>query len=215
MEGDHTFWYLTRAAGFVAFLLLFASVSLGLLMTGGLPGRLQRFQAYDLHRFVALLALSATIFHVFIVLPDRFIAFSVLELLVPFASPYEPGYMALGVFSLYLLVIVIGSFYLRAFVSYRIWRYVHFSTFAVFAMALVHGVGSGSDSSTSWALLVYGCSGGTVLVLTARRVLKGRTRGLVPRIAAANPSHMAAHAPGQGLPAPLPPTLLPSDPDAS
>ena len=181
MEVDHTFWYLTRAAGFVAYLLLFSAISLGLLLTGGLPGRLQRFQTYDLHRFLALLALAVTLFHVLIVLPDRFIGFTVAELLLPFASPYEPLYMYLGVFSLYLLVIVIGSFYLRSLVSYRIWRYIHFSTSAAFALALVHGLGAGSDASTGWALAVYGVTGSAVLVLTARRIFGGRTRGLSPR----------------------------------
>ena len=182
MEADHTFWYLTRAAGFAAYLLLFSAVSLGLLLTGGLPGRLQRFQTYDLHRFVALLAMAVTLFHVLIVLPDGFIGFSLAELLLPFASPYEPAYMAFGVFSLYLLVIVIGSFYLRSLASYRFWRYVHFSTPAAFILALAHGLGAGSDTSTGWALAVYATTGAATFVLTARRIFIGRTRGLKPRL---------------------------------
>ena len=178
METDHTFWYMTRAAGFVAYLLLFSSVSLGLFLTGGLPGRLQRFQTYDLHRFVALLALGVTLFHVLIVLPDQFIAFSPADLLLPFGSPYRPLYMAPGVFSLYMLVVVIGSFYLRKLVSYRVWRYVHFSTFAAFGLALLHGIGAGSDSGTAWASLLYGLTGVFVMGLFVRRAMFGKVRGL-------------------------------------
>ena len=52
-EIDHTYWYLNRASGFVAYLLLFVSVTLGLTMTGGVIERvLRRYRVYDLHRFV-------------------------------------------------------------------------------------------------------------------------------------------------------------------
>ena len=45
MDAPHTYWYLTRATGFVAYLLLFASVALGLVMTTDLfPRRLERFR---------------------------------------------------------------------------------------------------------------------------------------------------------------------------
>src|SRR5687767_1276083 len=51
---DHTYWYLTRASGFVAYLLLFACVSLGLSMTGSTLDRwLARYRVYDLHRFLS------------------------------------------------------------------------------------------------------------------------------------------------------------------
>src|SRR6266480_1885643 len=129
-EIDHTYWYLTRASGLVAYGLLFASASFGLVMTGDLTPRwLQRFRVYDLHRFLALVTLGVTVFHIVIVLPDKFIGFSVPELLVPFASSYEPLYMALGVFAFYVSVIVTGAFYLRPRVSYRTWRLVHYATF--------------------------------------------------------------------------------------
>jgi predicted ferric reductase len=191
VETDHTFWYLTRAAGLTAHLLLFSSVSLGLLLTGGLPRRLRRFQTYDLHRFVALLSLGVTIFHTFIVLPDQYMSFSVVEILVPFASPYETSYMAIGVVASYLLVAVVGSFYLRRLVSYRAWRLVHFSTFGVYGLALAHGIGAGTDSSTAWVVLLYVCTGVAVLLLALRRALFGTTRGLssaIPRM---------EHRPGQ------------------
>lgn len=174
---DHTYWFLTRAAGFVAYLLLFSAVVLGLSMTGGVLERfLRRFRLYDLHRFVSLLALGATIFHVFIVLPDAFIGFTVWQLLAPFASPYEPLFTALGIFSLYMTALAIGAFYVRGLISYRAWRLLHYTTFAAFALAAAHGIGAGTDTEAAWAQYTYAATGLVAFNMLVYRILKGSAR---------------------------------------
>ena len=65
-------------------------------------------------------------------------------------------------------------------IPYAWWRRLHYSTFAVFVMALAHGLGSGTDTGTPWALALYGATGALVFLLTARRALVGRSRGLIP-----------------------------------
>ena len=180
--GDQAFWYLTRATGLVSFVLLTGSVALGLLMTGKAASRLRRNATYDLHRFVALLTLILTVVHTFIVLPDAFIGFSVWELLVPFASPYRATYMALGTLSLYLMGVVIATFYMRPFVPYSAWRAIHYATFAVFVMALVHGIGAGSDGGTVWAQALYWASGGGILALLGLRVAKSLAAANLRRV---------------------------------
>ncbi len=187
---DHTFWYLTRASGLVAYLLLFSSVSLGLTLTGGSPG-LRRYDIYDLHRFIAFVTLAVTGFHLLIVLPDAYINFTILELLVPFASPYRPVYMGLGILGFYLMVIVLASFYLMPRLPYTWWRRLHYGTLLMFVLALAHGLGAGTDTGTSWALALYVATGSAVLILTGRRVLIGRSRGLVPTRLAGSVSHTA------------------------
>jgi predicted ferric reductase len=186
MEGEHAFWYLTRASGLVAFVLLTASVSLGLLMTGKVSGLMRRNVAYDIHRFVALLTLCLTVAHTFIVLPDAYVGFTVWELLTPFASPYEPTFMALGTLALYVMGVVIATFYLRPLVPYAAWRAIHYATFAVFVMALAHGIGAGSDSGMIWAQALYLVGGSIVLVLLLARVwrLATRARRSTPEIPA-------------------------------
>ena len=190
---DHTFWYLTRTAGIVAYMLLFFSVTLGLMMTTGLFDRIvARFRVYDVHRFLSLLTLGVTLFHVFIVLPDEYIGFSVPELLIPFASPYEPLFMALGVVSLYVMIIAIGAFYLRPLVSYPVWRLLHYTTFGVFVLALVHGLGAGTDSDAGWMLWLYTLTGLIVFNLTVYRILRGSARGIEMRPSAPSTLHPAA-----------------------
>lgn len=179
MDATHTYWYLTRATGFVAYLLLFASVALGLLMTTDLfPRRLERFRVFDLHRFIAILSLALSVFHALIVLPDAFIGFTLPELLVPFASPYRATWMALGTLSLYLSVIVIGSFYLRPLVPYAAWRALHYLTFVVFAMAVAHGAGAGTDTQSMWARDMYAVTGFVVFDLLVIRLVRGTSRGV-------------------------------------
>jgi predicted ferric reductase len=181
----HAFWYLTRATGLVSFVLLTGSVSLGLLMTAKVSSRLRRNAAYDIHRFVALLTLVATVVHVFIVLPDEFIGFSVWQLLVPFASPYEPTFMALGTLALYTMGVIVATFYMRPLVPYAAWRAIHYATFGVFVMALAHGIGAGSDSGTFWAQGLYWAGGGMLVVLLAMRLWKLRGTRAVGRLPAA------------------------------
>jgi predicted ferric reductase len=179
---DHSFWYLTRASGFVAYLLLFASVVLGLSMTGSLAGRwYQRFQAYDLHRFLSLFTLGFVAFHMLIVLPDGYFAFQPWELLVPSLSPYRPEYMALGVAAFYVMAIAAGSFYLRHVTGYRVWRFLHYATFLAFVAAFAHGIGAGADSGSDWAQYLYAATGLVAFNLLAYRLLKGGARGLPPR----------------------------------
>jgi predicted ferric reductase len=176
---DHTYWYLCRASGLVAYLLLFACVTLGLTMTGSVLDRwLQRFRVYDLHRFLSLITLGVTLFHVFIVLGDDYIAFSIGELLVPFASPYEPLYMALGAFGLYLTSVIVISFYLRRLLSYPAWRLLHYATFGAFVLALAHAVGAGTDTNAAWVRYLYAVTGVVAFNLLVYRVLKGSARGI-------------------------------------
>jgi predicted ferric reductase len=173
----HTYWFLSRAAGLVAYLLLFASVVLGLTMTGGVLERvLRRYRVYDLHRFLAILALAVSVFHALIVLPDRYVRFSILDLLAPVASPYEPAFLTIGALALYLTAIVVATFYLRRFVPYRAWRLLHYATFAAFALALIHSAGAGTDSSAAWVQYLYAVTGLIAFNLAVYRLLNGSAR---------------------------------------
>jgi hypothetical protein len=50
---------------------------------------------------------------------------------------------------------------------------MHYLNFAVWTLALVHGIASGTDSGTAWGVLLYGVAAGSVAGLTAWRVLGG------------------------------------------
>lgn len=168
---NHEFWYLSRAAGFTAYITLFISVTLGMLITTKVAQRTRRQQlAFDMHRFLSVLAVAFSLFHVFVLLGDPFFKFSLSQLLVPFASPYRTAAVAVGVVSLYALLLVTASFWVRKFIGYKTWRAIHFITFATYAGVTLHGITAGTDTTQPWARLLYVGTGLTVLALLAYRL---------------------------------------------
>ena len=165
------YWYLSRAAGFTAYLLLFVSVALGIAIGTRFAQRFARRNTiFDLHRFTTSLALAFTLFHVFVLLVDGYFNFTVWQLIVPFRSPYRTWQTAVGVFALYTTALLIASFYVRRFIGYRAWRVIHFLTFALFAGATLHGITAGTDTTEAWAKLLYIATATATLGLIIYRV---------------------------------------------
>ena len=166
-------WYVARAGGMLAFALLTASVVAGLLLSG--RARLERWPRFaleDVHRFLGLLAGAFIVVHGAALLLDGYLPFSLRNLLVPGSAPYRPLAVALGVIAAELLAALAITNHFRKELSYRLWRRLHYLNFAVWALALVHGLTSGTDSTTPWALALYLGSAGTVVGLTVRRALR-------------------------------------------
>ena len=172
------FWYLSRSSGVVAYLALWLSVVLGLTLTN----RFARLWAggpavADLHQFSSLLSLALAIFHVVILLGDRYASYRLDELLIPFAAAqHEPFWVGLGQLGFYLALPVTFSFYLRRTIGVRAWRLIHFAAFAVFALVVAHGLGAGTDTQAPAMSAMYLVTSGSVVFLTIYRVLVASSR---------------------------------------
>lgn len=170
------FWYLSRATAFVAFGLLWLSMVLGLSITTKLarmwPGGPA---AADLHQYTSLLGLAFGCVHALLLLGDAYSNYTPARLLVPFGSmQYRPLWVGLGQVGLYLGLVVTLSFYVRRSIGYRMWRLIHFASFAFFVLVVAHSVFSGTDSPTLWARGLYGSSALSVLGLTLYRMRMAR-----------------------------------------
>lgn len=167
------FWFLSRSSAFVAYLLLWGTMILGL----GITNRIARLWpggpiAFDLHQHLSLLALGTGIFHAFVLLGDAFMDYSLGGILVPFrAVGYREEWVGMGQLGLYLLVIVVLSFYVRKRMGNAAWRAIHFLSYTAFILALFHGLHSGTDSQTIWAQVIYWSTGASVLLMTTYRAL--------------------------------------------
>ena len=171
----NTTWYVARAGGMVALLLLTATVVLGMAMSGrASQRRWPRFAVEDVHRFASLLTWSFIGIHALALLADNYYSFSPADLVVPGLSPYKPVATALGIVALELLAALALTNKLRGRVPYRLWRRAHYANFAVWLLALGHGVTAGTDSDTAWALALYVLCAGLVGGTTAWRVLRIR-----------------------------------------
>ncbi len=163
MNGETIAWDVARVGGILAYLLLTASVAIGIALSlGWRSPRWTRFVTSELHRFVSLVALVFTAIHTVAVAVDPFIGFTPAEVLIPMLSHYRPVWVALGIVSAYLLVAVYLSERIRPHVGYQWWRRFHYLSFVAFVLALVHGVATGSDTRAPWAILLY--AGSIVLV---------------------------------------------------
>jgi hypothetical protein len=164
-------WETARIAGLLAFTLLSASVCLGLLLSLKVRSRSwPRFVTDGLHRHLTLIALVFTAVHTLAVWLDPFTAFLPAEVFVPFATHYRPLWIGLGIVASYLLVAVWASEWIRPRIGYQWWRRLHYASFALFVLATLHGIGSGSDTATWWGMAIYGVGIGSVGVLVAWRM---------------------------------------------
>ena len=174
---DHSFWYLARAAGLSAYLMLFLNVVLGLAVhTRVMDAIMARWRSLDLHQFTALLAMGLLALHTLALLGDHYIGFTLPQILMPLLSPYRPAWTAMGVVALYLLGVVVVSSYMRKRISYRTWRAIHYLTFFAYILALFHGIFAGTDSGEAWARMLYLGTGSVVAILTLRRFRSVRER---------------------------------------
>ncbi|HYM16659.1 MAG TPA: ferric reductase-like transmembrane domain-containing protein [Dehalococcoidia bacterium] len=170
--GSQTVWYIIRATGILAFVILTLSVCVGLLISGrAVPAGRPRVDLYELHTFLSLLALGFVGAHALTLLLDNFVSFSPVQILVPFTSNYRPFAVALGIVGLYLTAVVYASFWARGRIGYKRWRTLHYISFATFGIVALHGMLSGADASAPWMVLVYFLSIAAVVALTANRIL--------------------------------------------
>jgi hypothetical protein len=166
-------WYLTRGSGVVALLLLTATTLIGVLTANRWRSeRWPSFAVADLHRNLTLLALVFIGTHVGTTIADGYAPVGVKDVILPFAAQYRPVWLGLGAVALDLLLALTVTSLLRKRVGYRAWRLLHWAAYAVWPLALAHGLGSGSDARFGWlAALSFGCLG-LVLVAVALRLAR-------------------------------------------
>ena len=165
-------WYVARAGGFTAYALLAIAVLIGLSLTmQWQTARWPRLVNSELHNFLTLLALVFTCVHVLAVWVDPFTHFSWMEIFVPFVSHYRPFWMALGIVGLYLGAAIGISTWLRPMIGYTLWRRLHVFTLGVYGLVTIHGLATGSDTRTWWAIAMYAVSLAAVTLLLVMRLL--------------------------------------------
>jgi predicted ferric reductase len=176
------YWYLSRGSAFASLSLLWISMALGLSITNKMarlwPGAPA---AFALHEYVSLLGLAFALFHALVILGDHYINFTLLQLLIPFTTvDYRPLWIGVGQIGFYIWIIVSFSFYVRARIGQKTWRVLHYASFLMYMLGLLHGLFSGTDTSAVWAQRYYWISGGSLLFLFIYRILAGIVDSLFP-----------------------------------
>jgi len=182
---EQIWWYVARSGGILAWVLVTLSILWGLaLSTKVLGSRNVPAWLLDLHRWFAALSIVFTVVHMVALVADSYVYFSWSELFVPMASTYEPGGVALGIVGFYLLVAIQISSLMMRRLPRKVWKYIHFSSFVVFAVATLHGQQAGTDVTSDAYRWVGIISVQAVLLLTVMRIAaQRRFKKRVPRTA--------------------------------
>jgi methionine sulfoxide reductase heme-binding subunit len=184
-------WYISRATGVVALLLLTAVMMIGILINrqGRLPG-LPRFAVTNLHRNLSLMAVVFIVIHVVTAVLDGYVSIPLVSGIIPFTSGYEGFWLGLGTISSDLMLALIVTSLIRGRLSRRLWKAVHWLAYASWPIAFAHSIGSGTDLQGGLLLgLAVGCAVALAAALTWRLVTVARDVPRAQRVSAV----MAAH----------------------
>jgi DMSO/TMAO reductase YedYZ heme-binding membrane subunit len=157
--GPSAYWYLTRSSGAVALILLTLALALGVLDVQRWSSETwPRFVVDSLHRNVSLLALAFLCLHILTAVLDSFAPISPVNAVIPFTGAYRPFWLGLGALSFDLILALILTSLLRRQMGHAAWRAIHWLAYVSWPIALLHGLGTGSDVKSTWMLATsIGC----------------------------------------------------------
>lgn len=148
-------WYVSRATGVVALLLMTAVLLLGLLVSrrGKLPG-LPKFAVTGLHRNLSLIAVVFVGLHVLTAVTDGYVDIPLYSAFVPLTSPYERPWLALGAVSLDLSLAIIVTSLVRTRIGRKTWMGVHWLAYLSWPVAWLHSYTAAPDMRSGWLFLL-------------------------------------------------------------
>ncbi len=154
-------WAVDQASALATLVLLTATLALGMLTRAhAAPSVESRTVLAAVHRTVALLMTAFLAVHVITAVVETYVDIGWLSVLVPFTSAYDRGWIGLGTLAVDLLVAVIITSLLRHRIPERWWRLVHLTTYALWPIALLHGLGSVTVNTT----ITYAVTGACAVV---------------------------------------------------
>jgi sulfoxide reductase heme-binding subunit YedZ len=171
---DTILWYATRGAGVVSLVLLTAVVVLGIASAmRWQAASWPRFLTTGLHRNLALATLIFLALHIVTAVVDPFTALGWQSAIIPFSSSYRRLWLGLGVVAIWLLLAIVVTSLLRPLFGHRAWRMIHWLTYAMWPIAVIHGIGTGTDPRFAWMLAIEAVCIGMVVVALVWRVSRG------------------------------------------
>ncbi len=142
---------LSSTVGLIATAVLTLNLLLGILLSAKyktilvwkrLPPWLRRVDVYTLHQYGAYIGLSLAALHPALLLLAKQEHFRVRDLLFPLTAPHQRYFYCLGALAFYgfLTVVITSTAGVRQRFSNRIWKWIHFASYAAAPLFLVHGL---------------------------------------------------------------------------
>jgi sulfoxide reductase heme-binding subunit YedZ len=216
---SQVWWFVARSSGIIAWALLTLSVVWGLLLSTKVSAtriaarKLRPAWILDLHRHLGGLAVIFTAIHLIGIAGDSYVTFGWADIFLPMASEWKPGAVAFGVVSMYLLVAIEATSLAIRHLPRTAWRWVHRTSFVLYATATYHGILAGTDAGNQWFRLASWISIAVVVVLTIRLFVVLRRKSVADRrrpdvVESPEPAVVPLRAPDpSSLPTVLPPGM--------
>jgi predicted ferric reductase len=135
---------LSSDTGLVAMVLLTVNILLGLILSArynpvrNWPHR--RIPVFNIHNWTAYVALGLICLHPLLLLFSSSAGFRVIDILWPVNSPKQTLYNCLGAIAFYCVVFVVITSYLRFKLGSRLWKKLHYVSYAAAAFLFTHGI---------------------------------------------------------------------------
>lgn len=176
---EHSMWYLSRASGMVAWIVLGITCLWGiLLITRMLKPADRPAWLLDLHRYLGVLSIVTTGAHMATLVGDNWEHYGWSELFVPFTELKYSNTAAIawGVFAFYLMVVIQLSSWIMKWLPRTLWHAIHLLSYVLFVMVTIHGFKAGSDSTN---VVFFTIAVGVIAILLfalVARILQGRAK---------------------------------------
>ncbi len=165
-------WYVARVTGLLSFFLLYVVMFLGLSIRTPLLNKLiSPIFSLNIHTWLSVQAIILVLVHGGALLFDEYLQFSWIDVLVPFANKTYGLTLAFGILTMYLMLVLVVSSYLRKFINYKVWRITHFLNIPLYAMAVYHGLYLGTDLADGWARSFYIYANAFLVIIVVVNIL--------------------------------------------
>lgn len=185
MTSTDALWYLGRGTGIVALVLFTLTLILGIVTRSGRAGLgLSRFGLAELHKTASLTAVGLLAVHIGTLVLDPYAQLRWVDAVFPFLAAQRPLWQGIGTLAVDLLAVLVASSLLRHRIGVRAFKAVHWTAYALWPMAVLHALGTGSDAAALWfRALALACVGSVVAAVGWRTSIGYAERGMtrVPR----------------------------------
>ena len=170
-------WWVSRATGMVAAILLVASLVWGVLISTRALKPIDRpVWLLAMHRWFSALACVLIVMHMLALVADNFVHFSWVDLFVPGMASWKTTPVALGVVAFWLIAVVQATSLVQKRMPRELWKFIHYFAYVAVWLTSLHGALAGSDAGNfvyRWIALALtfvavGAAATRVVVGTAR-----------------------------------------------
>lgn len=179
-------WYLTRASGIMAAIILVVLMLSGIgQITGYTFKFLDPLTSWASHRALGIALGVSVLLHILSLLFDHFVKFSLLDILIPWLSDYKPVklfgiqfgsmYVAFGILAFYLMVIIILTSLVWVEKKPYIWKWIHLLSYITIFFVFIHALYIGTDLTHGILRWVWIFLGASIFVASMKRLWRART----------------------------------------